>query len=81
MDIEIVSPEEYVGDIISDLNARRGRVIGFEENRHNKIIKGECRWRKPLATQPPCDRPAGQSQFSMQIKNYAGAHPKLGNHG
>ena len=45
MDIEIVSPEEYVGDIISDLNARRGRVIGFEENRHSKIIKGEV----PLA--------------------------------
>ena len=72
MDIEIVSPEEYVGDIISDLNARRGRVIGFEENRHSKIIKGEV----PLAETfgyATALRSAsqGRASFSMQIKNYA----------
>ncbi|MCX5779242.1 MAG: elongation factor G, partial [Firmicutes bacterium] len=33
MNIDIVSPEEYVGDVISDLNARRSRVLGFEEIR------------------------------------------------
>jgi len=72
MDIEIVSPEEYVGDIISDLNARRGRVFGFEENRHSKIIKGEV----PLAETfgyATALRSAsqGRASFSMQIKNYA----------
>ena len=40
MSIDIVSPEEYVGDVISDLNARRGRVLGFEETHEYKIIKG-----------------------------------------
>jgi elongation factor G len=38
MDIEILSPEEYVGDVIADLNSRRGRVLALEENRESKII-------------------------------------------
>jgi elongation factor G len=72
MDIEIVSPEEYVGDIISDLNARRGRVMGFEENRHSKIVKGEV----PLAETfgyATALRSAsqGRASFSMQLKNFA----------
>jgi elongation factor G len=72
MDIEIVSPEDYVGDIISDLNARRGRVMGFEENRHSKIIKGMV----PLAETfgyATALRSAsqGRASFSMQISNYA----------
>lgn len=72
MDIEIVSPEEYVGDIISDLNARRGRVMGFEENRHIKIVNGEV----PLAETfgyATALRSAsqGRASFSMQIKNFA----------
>lgn len=72
MDIEIVSPEEYVGDIISDLNARRGRVMGFEESRHSKIIKGEV----PLAETfgyATALRSAsqGRASFSMQIKEFA----------
>ncbi len=72
MDIEIVTPEEYVGDIISDLNARRGRVMGFEESRHSKIINGEV----PLAETfgyATALRSAsqGRASFSMQIKEFA----------
>ena len=26
MDVEVVAPEEYMGDVISDLNSRRGRI-------------------------------------------------------
>lgn len=38
-ELEIVSPEEYVGDIIADLNARRGRVEGIEQKAGMQIIK------------------------------------------
>ena len=72
MDIEIISPEEYLGDIIADLNARRGRVLGFEENRDSRIIKGEI----PLAetfgyATGLRSSSQGRASFSMQIKNYA----------
>lgn len=41
MKIEIITPEAYLGDIISDLNARRGRVEGIEEVTSSiKAIKG-----------------------------------------
>jgi len=72
MDIEIVSPEEYVGDIISDLNSRRGRIIGFEENRDSKIVKGTV----PLAetfgyATSLRSASQGRASFSMQFKGYA----------
>ena len=72
MDIEIICPEEYVGDVISDLNARRGRIFGFEENRDTKIIKGNV----PLAetfgyATSLRSLSQGRASFSMHIKNYA----------
>lgn len=40
MDIEIVVPEEYMGDIIGDLNSRRGRIINIESKGSSQIIRG-----------------------------------------
>ena len=72
MEIDIVSPEEYVGDIISDLNARRGRVVHFEESKDSKLIKGLV----PLAetfgyATSLRSASQGRASFSMRIKNYA----------
>jgi elongation factor G len=72
MDIEIISPDEYVGDVIADMNARRGKVLGFEENRDSRIIKGTV----PLAETfgyATALRSAsqGRATFTMKIKNFA----------
>ncbi len=72
MDIEIVSPDEYVGDVISDLNARRGRVMGIEESRESRIINGTV----PLAetfgyATNIRSASQGRASFTMKIKNYA----------
>ena len=45
MRIEIVVPEEYMGDVIGDLNARRGRIQGMESRAGAQIIRTEV----PLA--------------------------------
>ena len=37
MKVEIVVPEEYMGDVIGDINARRGRIEGME-NRHGAQV-------------------------------------------
>jgi elongation factor G len=72
MDIEILCPDEYVGDVISDLNARRGKVSGFEENRESKIIKGQV----PLAetfgyATSLRSASQGRASFSLHMSNYA----------
>lgn len=38
--VEIVSPEEYVGDIISDFNSRKGKIEELEQRGNYQIIKG-----------------------------------------
>lgn len=40
MKIEVVVPEEYLGDVIGDLNSRRGRVDGMEAHSGLQIIRG-----------------------------------------
>jgi len=45
MKIEIVVPEAYLSQVIGDLNARRGKVMGMDERAGNKVIQGEV----PLA--------------------------------
>jgi len=72
MNIDIVSPEEYVGDVIADLNSRRGRVLGFEENRDSRIIKGTVPLAETFgyATQLR-SASQGRATFSLEIRNYA----------
>lgn len=40
MRIEITVPEEYMGDVMGDLNSRRGRIEGMEANGNSQIIRG-----------------------------------------
>ena len=45
MSIEVVTPEEYMGDIVGDLSRRRGVIHGMEDGPSGKIVSGEV----PLA--------------------------------
>lgn len=72
MEIEIVTPDEYLGDVISDLNSRRGQVLGFEDSRESRIIKGVV----PLAetfgyATNIRSASQGRASFTMKVKNFA----------
>jgi elongation factor G len=41
MNVEVVTPEEYMGDVMGDLNSRRGMVQGMEDSPAGKQIKAE----------------------------------------
>jgi elongation factor G len=43
--VEVVTPEDYYGDIVGDLNRRRGQIVGMEESIAGKIVTAEV----PLA--------------------------------
>ena len=55
--VEVVMPEEYMGDVIGDLNSRRGRIEGMETARGTQIDHVDaCRFRRCSATRPTCAR-------------------------
>ncbi len=39
MDVEVVTPEEYLGDVMGDLNSRRGRIEGINSRRDAQVVK------------------------------------------
>lgn len=41
MSLEVVVPEDYVSQVIGDLNSRRGKVLGVDERAGNKVLRGE----------------------------------------
>ena len=45
MKVEVVTPEDYMGDVIGDLNRRRGQIQGMEDTSSGKIVTAEV----PLA--------------------------------
>jgi len=45
MKVEVVTPEDYMGDIVGDLNRRRGMIEGMDENPAGKIVRADV----PLA--------------------------------
>ncbi len=39
MSVEVITPEEYLGDVMGDLNSRRGRIEGFSARKDAQVIK------------------------------------------
>jgi len=71
MDMEVVTPEEYVGDVMGDISSRRGRVGGMEAKSGFQIIRAEV----PLATMfgystELRSRTQGRATFTMQFGRY-----------
>jgi elongation factor G len=72
MRVEVVVPEEYMGDVIGDLNARRGHIQGMESRAGSQIIRSEV----PLATMfgyatDLRSKTQGRASFTMHFSHYA----------
>jgi elongation factor G len=71
MDLEVVAPEDFVGEVMGELNSRRGRITGMESRGSTQIIHGQV----PLATMfgyATALRSAtqGRATFTMQFDHY-----------
>jgi len=71
MDVEAVSPEDYVGDIISDLSSRRGRVLGMDTRDDIKVVAAQV----PLAemfgySTSIRSLSQGRATYTMQVSHY-----------
>jgi len=72
MKIEVVTPEDYMGDVMGDLNRRRGLVSGMEDSAGGKIINAEV----PLAEMfgyatDLRSATQGRATYSMEFSRYA----------
>jgi elongation factor G len=69
--MEIVVPEENMGDIIGDLNGRRGRVQGMDTKGRRSIIKAQVPLAEVLMYAPDMDsRTGGRGSFTMEFSHY-----------
>jgi len=71
MDVEVVTPEDFMGDVIGDLNARRGNVTGMDNRGNMQVITAEV----PLATMfgyatDLRSKTQGRATYTMQFKEY-----------
>jgi elongation factor G len=71
MKVEVVTPEEYSGDVIGDLNRRRGQIQGMEEGPSGKVITAEV----PLAEMfgyatNVRSMSQGRATFTMEFSKY-----------
>ena len=72
MSLEVVTPEEYMGDVVGDLNRRRGIIHGMEDGSSGKIVSGEV----PLAEMfgyatDLRSASQGRATFTMEPLKYA----------
>jgi len=72
MAVEVVTPEDYMGDVIGDLNSRRGQVEGMEQRGTSHVVNA----RVPLAEMfgyvgDLRSRTQGRAMYTMQFDSYA----------
>ncbi|WGL18278.1 elongation factor G [Microbulbifer bruguierae] len=74
MKVEVVTPEENMGDVVGDLNRRRGLIQGMDENSSGKVINAEV----PLAEMfgyatDLRSATQGRATYTMEFQKYAEA--------
>ena len=71
MRVEVVTPEDYYGDIVGDLNKRRGQIVGMEESPSGKVVTAEV----PLAemfqySTAMRSMSQGRANYTMEFAKY-----------
>jgi len=71
VNIDIEVPDEYMGDVIGDLNSRRGRVQGMDTNGTNQVIKGQVPLAEILKYAPDLrSMTSGRGNFTYTESHY-----------
>ena len=71
MNVEVVTPEDYMGDVIGDLNSRRGQISGMDSRGNARVISAKV----PLASMfgyvnTLRSMSQGRAQYTMQFDHY-----------
>jgi elongation factor G len=78
MSIEIITPEEFVGQVVSNLNARRGKTTRLEYRKGTNIISGEVPLAKTFGYVTDLrSLTQGRATFTLQFSHYASVPTSL----
>jgi elongation factor G len=71
VNLEVVCPEEYMGDIIGDVSSRRGKVLGTEAKARSQTIKAQVPLAEVLRYAVDLESiTAGRGAFTMSFSHY-----------
>lgn len=71
MEVEVICPDEFMGDIMGDLNGRRGRVLGMDTKGKNQVVRANVPLSEILTYAPDLrSMTGGRGVFSMRFSHY-----------
>jgi elongation factor G len=74
MGVEVETPEDYTGDVMGDLNRRRGMILGMEDNFGAKVIKAEVPLSEMFGYSTSLrSMSQGRATYTMEFKKYQDA--------
>ena len=72
MMVEVVTPEEFMGDVVGDLNRRRGMISGMDESPTGKVVRAEVALSEMFGYSTDLrSRTQGRATYTMEFVNYA----------
>jgi elongation factor G len=72
MRVEVVTPDEYMGDVIGDLNARRGSISGMDQRGNARVINGMVPLKEMFGyVNKLRGMTQGRAQYTMHFDHYA----------
>ena len=78
MKVEVVTPEEYSGDVIGDLNRRRGQIMGMDESPAGKVITAEVPLSEMFGYATNVrSMSQGRATFTMEFAKYLEVPPNI----
>jgi elongation factor G len=71
MNMDVTVPDECMGDVIGDLNSRRGKVLGMDSKGHSQVIKARVPMAEVLKYAPDLRAlTSGRGEFHMEFSHY-----------
>ena len=71
MAVEVVTPEDYIGDVIGDLSSRRGRIEGMETRMNTRVVKSFVPLSEMFGYATDLrSKTSGRATYSMQFRHY-----------
>ncbi|MGD0660839.1 MAG: elongation factor G [Syntrophorhabdales bacterium] len=71
MKVEVLVPEEFVGDIMGDMNSKRGKIMGVEAKGKNQIVRAVVPMAEMLKYAPDLrSMTGGRGTFTMEFSHY-----------
>ncbi|MEQ9449963.1 MAG: elongation factor G [Pseudomonadales bacterium] len=72
MKVEVVTPEEYMGDVVGDLNRRRGLISGMDENPAGKVVRADVPLSEMFGYSTDLrSSTQGRATYTMEFSDYA----------